>query len=502
MKHIAFTHHIPSKFICHLLLMIFPASALAQIVYADYSDPDVCEGIDGDYWLTASSFQCTPGLPILHSKDLSHWQLVNYAVERLLPLEHYNTVRHGCGVWAPSIRRHNDTFYIYWGDPDFGVFMVKSNDPRGRWSEPVLVVEGKGVIDPCPLWDEDGRCYLVNGWAASRCGFNSVLTVRELSADGSRAIGKPRLVYDGQVDGNHTVEGPKFYKRNGFYYILAPAGSVKRGWQLALRSTNVYGPYEYKIVFNKDGIHQGGWVADKFIAFQDRGPYGRILHLLNVEWKNDWPMMAEHRDDRIQIKGSTAQATPNSLKYQWHANYQDHFGFVTPNGVRVYGHPVSPDFKNLWEVPNLYLRKFEGETFTDTLHLNITATDEGQQSGFVVMGRDYCRLSVELQNGSFILKYITCKDADEGGTETAHVIGNIKANPYHAGAKTNYACRLCVGIQCDKGALCHLAYSTDGHKYTPVTTPFQAREGKWIGAKYGVFSITRDGKSKGWIEAD
>lgn len=486
-----------------LIALCTAALSQAQILFADYSDPDVCEGTAGDYWLTASSFQCTPGLPILHSRDLVQWELVNYALERLLPVEHYNTIRHGCGVWAPSIRLHNNTYYIYWGDPDFGVFMVKAADPRGQWSEPVLVVEGKGLIDPCPLWDDDGRCFLVNGWAASRCGFNSVLTVRELSADGTRAIASPVLVYDGQVEGNHTIEGPKFYKRNGYYYILAPAGGVEKGWQVALRSKNVYGPYESKIVFNKDGIHQGGWVADKFIAFQDRTAYGRILYLLDVEWKQEWPMMkasslntlSRKREERLPGK-----QTKSALHYQWHANYQDHFGFVTNDGARVYGCPVASDFPNLWDVPNLYLKKFEGETFTDTLHLTITATDADQQSGFVIMGRDYCRLSAELQGDVFLLKLIACKDADQGGNEEAENICTVKARSYNAGAKTNFECRLSVIIRCDKGALCHLDYSTDALHFIPLTTPFKAREGKWIGAKYGIFSITRDGKAKGWVE--
>ena len=69
------------------------------------------------------------------------------------------------------------------GDPDRGIFMVKTKDPAGEWEKPVMVVEGLGYIDTTPLWDEDGRCYLVNGWANSRIGFNGVLTVRELSAD-------------------------------------------------------------------------------------------------------------------------------------------------------------------------------------------------------------------------------------------------------------------------------------------------------------------------------
>lgn len=485
----------------------------AQIVFADYSDPDVCEGTDGDYWLTASSFQCTPGLPILHSTDLIRWELVNYALERLSPVEHYDTVRHGCGVWAPSIRRHGDTYYIYWGDPDFGVFMIRTDDPRGRWTEPVLVLEGKGVIDPCPLWDEDGRCYLVNAWAASRCGFNSVLTMRELSADGSRVIGAPVLVYDGQRDEgeakgqrdeghsvNHTIEGPKLYKHDGYYYILAPAGGVEKGWQVALRSRHIYGPYESKTVFNEGGIHQGGWVADGFIAFQDRGPYGRVLHLLDVEWKKGWPMMKKNKDERTRRTDGKVRSPRMSLRYQWHANYQDHFGFPFHDGVRVYGHPVRAEEANLWQVPNLLLRKFEGETFADTLCLTVTATGEGQQSGFVVMGRSYCRLSVELEGRKFVLKYITCADADQGGRETAKRLATIGGRSYNAGARTNYETRLYVRIQCDKDAVCRFSYSTDGQRYTKVPDVFQARVGKWIGAKYGIYSITHDVKAKGWVD--
>lgn len=485
-------------------------TARAQVVYADYSDPDVCEGADGDYWLTASSFQCTPGLPILHSTDLVHWELVNYALERLEPVEHYNGVQHGCGVWAPSIRRHGDTYYIYWGDPDYGVFMVKTTDPRGRWSEPVLVMEGKGVIDTCPLWDEDGRCYLVNGWANSRCGFNAVLTVRELSADGTRAIGKPVLVYDGQVDGNHTIEGPKFYKKDGYYYILAPAGGVETGWQVALRSKQVYGPYESKTVFNQEGIHQGGLAGDHFVCFQERGAFGRILHLLDVTWQKGWPMMKLSRDDRPQ---GALKVASEELLYQWHANYQDAFGFPLNGGVRVYGHSMPADYKNLWEVPNLYLKKMDGvskdgcswgtskgKVLTDTLRMTITARAKGQQSGFVVMGRDYCRLSADFDGKDFILKWVVCKDADKDREEVVKTLATPKTRKYGSGAKTCYECHLCVSVQYDERGLCRFSYSEDGKRFTTLDDDFQAREGKWIGAKYGVFSLAPEGVSKGWVD--
>ena len=263
------------------------------VIYADYSDPDVV-AVGNDYYLTASSFNCIPGLPILHSKDLVNWEIIGYALQEQEPKELFDKPQHGKGVWAPAIRYHNGEFYIYWGDPDHGIFMVKTKDPRGIWEKPVCVLAGKGMIDTCPLWDEDGRCYLVNGWAGSRAGFNSVLTIRELSADGTKVIGKPRIVFDGGQK-NHTTEGPKFYKRDGYYWIMCPAGGVQMGWQLAMRSKNVYGPYEAKMVMAQgktkiNGPHQGAWVhtsqgEDWFLHFNDKYAYGRVIFLQPVNWK-------------------------------------------------------------------------------------------------------------------------------------------------------------------------------------------------------------------------
>lgn len=487
-------------------------TASAQILFADYSDPDVCSGTDSDYWLTASSFQCTPGLPILHSTDLIHWTLVNYALPRLMPYEHYDTIRHGCGVWAPSIRNHDGTYYIYYGDPDYGVYMLKTTNPAGRWEDPVLVVSGKGIIDTCPLWDDDGHVYMVNAWANSRCGFNSVLTIRQLSADGSKSVSPPVMVYDGQPHGNHTIEGPKLYKHDGYYYILAPAGGVAGGWQLALRSRNIYGPYNVKRVYDIPGIHQGGMVDDTFICFQERQPYGRVLHRLDIRWNDGWPMMYERKD-----KPTPAPPSHPSLAYQWHANYQETFGFPTPQGMRVYSHRLadSPDYRSLWDVPNLWLKKFEGETFTDTLHATITSKSSMQQSGFVVMGRDYLRLSFRLderymtesprteEDGWFVVEECRCTDADRGGTEMVSRIGAIAAQRYDSGATPNYACHVTFVITCARGGVCTLSYSANGDDgpFQTLASPFKAREGMWIGAKYGIYSIT-SADSRGWIDLD
>jgi len=542
---------ITAIFNCMLAIMAsvgFPAAAMAAggqlvsdpanlttgtytnpIIFSDYSDPDVTASPDGKtFYLTASSFQCTPGLPILKSTDLVNWELVNYALPKL-PRDFYNTVRHGKGVWAPSIRCHNGEYYIYWGDPDFGIYMVKTTDPEGVWEEPVLVLEGKGIIDTTPLWDDDGRLYMVNAWAASRSGFNSIITVSELSADGTRIISNPRIVFDGNDGINHTVEGPKFYKKDGYYWIFAPAGGVADGWQLAMRSRNVYGPYEARIVMaqgdtNVNGPHQGAWVDTPdgrswFLHFQDRGAYGRIIHLNPMEWKNGWPVIGSDPDGDgcgepvkdfgrpVPADHSLSYDTRQSpLLYEWHANYApDSFGFPTSDGMmRIYSQRCGKDYTNLWDVSNLWLQKFPAEEFTLTAKVRISAKEnaEGVASGLVVMGWDYCTLGAVKTGDNFTLNMAQCTDAEQKSLESVIQIATLKpTRKYNAGLIANMELNLWLRVSVGKDAVCTFAYSTDGKKFITAKTTFKARAGKWIGAKAGFYSIAPEGMNeRGWID--
>lgn len=504
------------------------------VLHADYSDPDVC-AVGEDYFLTASSFNCTPGLPILHSKDLVNWKIVNYALKKVEPVEYYNEARHGKGVWAPSIRFHEGMYYIYWGDPDFGIFMVKTRDPYGEWDKPVLVKAGKGMIDPCPLWDDDGRVYLAHAWAGSRAKFNSVLTVCEMNKEGTAVISDPVLVFDGNDGVNHTIEGAKFYKRNGFYYLFAPAGGVVSGWQLVMRSKDVYGPYEARIVMAQgktdiNGPHQGGWVDTPageswFLHFQDKGAYGRVLHLNPMKWVNDWPVIGVDKDgdgcgDPVSRyrKPKTGKTYPIEtpvesdefdtrklgLQWEWHANYQDVFGFTTNMGyARIYGHELSPHFKNFWEVPNLLMQKFPAEEFTATAKLKVSAKDDGQLSGLIIMGWDYSWIGVEKQGEKFLLKQAVCKDAEQGNLEQVSTLAVLEpSRKFEAGLFPNYEREIYIRVHVDKGAYCRFSYSLDGKKFTEAGTLFKARQGKWIGAKVGMFSVTPHGKERGWVDVD
>lgn len=499
---------------------------LNPIIHADYSDPDVIRS-GNDFYMTASSFQSSPGLPILHSKDLVNWTIANYALDAVPPYDFYTTPRHGKGVWAPSIREHDGTFYIFWGDPDFGIFMVKTSDPLGEWSEPVLVKEGKGLIDPCPLWDDDGKAYLVNAWAASRSGMNSVLTMWEMTPDGTSLIGNPVIVFDGNDGINHTCEGPKIYKHNGMYYILCPAGGVVDGWQLAMRSQSPFGPYEAKRVMEQghtdiNGPHQGGLVdapdgSQWFLHFQDKGLYGRVIHLNPVEWRDGWPIMGDNGEPvsnhNKPVEAESRQTPQESdefnsrvlgRQWQWHANYNPIFGMTTVMGyLRLYGHSLSEDFVNFWEVPNLLLQKFPAPAFTATTKMKVSGKEDGQQSGLIVMGHDYARIAVEKQGDGFIVKLITCHDAEQGGQEKILAQTAVQASKtYEAGLTPNTEREIYLRVKVANGGKCTFSYSLDGKKWNPLKGDFTARQGKWIGAKVGLFSAQPHGLSRGWTDID
>ena len=506
------------------------------VINADYSDPDVCVGPSGeDYYMTASSFQCTPGLPILHSKDLVNWEIVNYALKSLYTgnkqlEEHFATPQHGAGVWAPSIRYHEGEYYIYWGDPDFGVFMVKTRggDPAGEWENPVCVIEGKGMIDTTPLWDEDGRCYLVNGWANSRGKFASVLCVREMNREGTKAIGNPVIVFDGNGTENRTCEGPKFYKRDGWYWIMCPAGGVPTGFQLAMRSKSPYGPYEHKIVLqqgktNINGPHQGGWIHTKynedwFLHFQDKEAYGRVVHLNPVDWSTGWPIMGKKGEPvtTYQKPKNSSSVIVNPVEsdefnspfrgkqWQWHANYHQFFGMPTTfDTMRIYTYKLSENWKNLWEVPNMLLQKTPADEFTVTTKLRFTSKADGQFGGLIMMGHNYQALVVKRVGKEFQLLILTCTDADRGKPQQETLVATLKPTAedkidYKPGIHEDIYLRLMV-----KDSKVKFAWSQNGKKYESCGSEYQMKEGKWIGAKFGFVAAETDPKvDKGWVDAD
>lgn len=482
------------------------------IIHADYSDPDVIR-VGEDFFMTASSFNAVPGLPILHSKDLVNWRIINHVFREQQPREVFSKPQHGGGVWAPSIRFHNGEYYIYYGDPDFGIYMTKAKDPAGEWSKPLLIKEARGWIDPSPLWDMDGNAYLVHAFAGSRSGIKSVLVVNKMSPDGTRLLDDGVMVFDGH-EKHPTVEGPKFHKIGEYYYISAPAGGVPTGWQLVMRSKNIYGPYEEKIVLAQgntpiNGPHQGALVDTPsgewwFIHFQDRGAYGRIVHLQPAVWKNGFPVIGSdpdgdgtgepvlrHRKPNTgrKVPIQTPQDSdefidaPIGRQWQWHGNSVASWALPFPQrGVLRMNSVQNPDgYKNLWDLPNLLLQKFPAEEFTATAKVKLEPRFEGERFELVVMGLDYSMIAATFSDGKLFISQVSAKDADKGTAETENGRIGLEAKDFY------------LRVTVTKEAMCRFSFSKDGVSFTPVGEPFKAREGRWIGAKIG-FVFTRPGK--------
>ena len=474
------------------------------IIHADYSDPDAIR-VGDDYYMTASSFDAIPGLPILHSKDLVNWSIIGHALLIQPPVDHFSKTQHGNGVWAPSIRYHNNEFYIYYPDPDFGIYMVKTKNINGPWSEPVLVEAGKGLIDPCPLWDEDGKVYLVHAFAGSRAGIKSIIVIKTLNEAGTKVLDNGVLVYDGHAT-DPTIEGPKIYKKDHYYYIFAPAGGVGGGWQLVLRSKNIYGPYERRVVMDQgrstiNGPHQGAWVTtqtgeDWFLHFQDKNAYGRVVHLQPMKWANNWPVIGVDNDGDgkgepvpsykkpnvgktypvvTPVESDEFNSTQPGMQWQWQANPKAYWSFLTGTAMRLYAAQIPDSAKNYWDVPNILMQKFPATEFTATAKLLFKPMLDNERAGFIVMGMDYAYISLVKKVDGIYLQFTTCKDAIKGKPETEQSIEKINGNDIY------------LRVKVSEGGICHFSYSYDNNKFTDIIETFTAQPGRWIGAKLGLF---------------
>ncbi len=488
------------------------------VLFADYSDPDAIR-VGDDFYLVSSSFLSAPGLPVLHSKDLVNWTIVNHVFARQIPADFYSRPRHGQGVWAPAIRYHDGKFWITYPDPDFGLYLTTARDPAGTWTPPQLILPGKGLIDPCPFWDDDGRLHLIHGWARSRAGIANLLTLRELSPDGTRPLDDGRIIIDGErIPGWHTLEGPKLYKRHGYYYVFAPAGGVATGYEAVFRAKDIRGPYEPRIVLAQGGTaingpHQGAWVdtptgEDWFLHFQDCGAFGRVVHLQPMIWRDDWPVIGavprgtgpgepvlhRHKPDvgrawpvAVPQTSDEFDAPVLGLQWQWNANPSAAWLSLTarPGFLRLASVPApatrndgSPAGRNLYDAPNFLLQKFPAPTFTVTTTIEFSPAAPGETAGLVVYGYDYALLGLRPTGAGRRLVLLVNRASNQPGAEEQEDAGFDLADS---------AATLRVTV--DPRAVCRFSYSLDQRTFHPIGGPFQATADRWVGARVGLFAM-------------
>lgn len=474
------------------------------IIHADYADPDVIRTGD-DFWMVASSFNQVPGLPLLHSRDLVHWKLVNYIVKHL-PSPEYDSPRPGKGIWAPSIRFHDNQFWVFYSLPDEGIYVVHSSEPLGEWSEPRCLKVAPGWIDPCPFWDDDGKAWLVHAFAFSRCGIKNKLQLIEMAPDVSHLKNNGVIIFDGTMS-HPTLEGPKIYKRNGEYWIFAPAGGVKRGWQSVFRSKCLTGPWQHRDVLHQgdtaiNGPHQGAWVElsngqSWFFHFQDKGVYGRIVHLQPLFWSEDgWPIIGEKLDG--QGKGQPVQSHPfpdlpffpcdlegsdhfqdgvPSLQWQWQANPRSSWLVPIREGLQLRSMTVSDDV-SIYHLPHLLLQKFPAERFYVISKVDLSLCVDGDEGGLVIYGQRFAALCVRIHSNRKLLSFRHGWINDNGLLdETLMTVEDI-SNHNH----------IELGFRVGYDGLVNFRWRIDNEKWHEIEPQFSAGAGKWIGARMGLYA--------------
>ncbi|NHZ43505.1 glycoside hydrolase family 43 protein [Massilia aquatica] len=473
------------------------------ILHADYSDPDAIR-VGETYYMTASSFSNTPGLPLLQSKDMVNWELVGHALPKLVPENVFATPQPGKGVWAPCLRFHDGQFWIFYPDPDFGIYVMTATDFKGPWSAPHLLAGGKGLIDPTPLWDDDGKAYLLHGWAKSRAGFNNVLTLRSMAPDGRSLLDTSgQIVIDGNKLPNYkTLEGPKFYKKDGYYYVFAPAGGVEEGWQSVFRSRSISGPYEDKIVMAQgkssiNGPHQGAWVtaqdgSDWFFHFQDKRAYGRVVHLQPMRWKDGWPLIGEEVDAsgvgqpfvrhakphasgpvRVPPTGDEFSSAALGLQWQWSANGKPEWTSLAarPGQLRLQAQPGT----NLREMASVLTQKLPAPAFTVDTRIELSATQEGDRAGMVLLGMKYAWLGLRRAGAGSQLVLGLCEGNENACTEKDQLVAPVDGNAVYL--------RMTMA-----DGVARFSYSLDNSRFVEAGQPFNASMGRWVGAQMGLFS--------------
>ncbi|WP_189486543.1 glycoside hydrolase family 43 protein [Asticcacaulis endophyticus] len=489
------------------------------VLYADYSDPDVIR-VGEDYYHVSSSFHLSPGIPVLKSLDLINWTIIGHVLPKLPfapeydmpgPFEIDDTkskpvtgTRYASGVWAPSIRHHNGLFYVYWATPDEGVFMSTAATPEGPWSEPVHVIKQARLEDPCPIWDDDGQAYLVHG----RVGAGPLI-LRKMAPDGLSALDDGVVIAEDKVN-LPVLEGPKFIKRNGFYYIFAPIGGVDKGPQAVGRAKDIYGPYEWRVVLEPgttavQGPHQGGYVETPsgegwFLHFNSTGAFGRINHLQPVRWVDDWPVMGEPiagkvsgqpvmtypRPDTGVLGRDKMQAsdefssTTLGLQWQWNHNPDNTRWSLSerPGYLRL----KAGQADHLTTSRNTLTQMLTGPFMRSTARLDISGMTDGQRAGLTLFGVKPVWIGAVRENG---INRITFTSA---GIETT--------GPVLTGDT------VMLRAEVGEDQVAHLAYSLDGKAFTALGKPTAlAKFSWWKGSRPGVFTFNKDSAS-GHVDID
>lgn len=478
------------------------------VLPSDYSDLD-CIRVGSNYYAISSTFQYSPGVVILRSKDLVNWRVLGHAVDDVtqigLEMNWDRMNRYGTGIWAGAIRFHDGRFWIYFGTPDEGYFMTTATNPAGPWEPLHCVRREAGWDDCCPFWDDDGQGYFVG--TCFKQGYKTWLF--KLTPDGRDLVSGWRVLLN-QGSGR---EANKLYKINGTYYHLFSEhkGGIGR-YVMMQRATNIAGPYTEARQLshaqpeahepNQGGLvqaDQGGWY---FFTHHGTGDWeGRDASVLPVTWVSGWPIIGRVGEDgigkmvwsgRLPVANSPI-VTPQTddefngpkLGVQWEWNYQpraekwsltERPGFLRLHAFK----PLERD--NLKKAANtLTQRALRTSTNVVTLALELSGMADGQVAGLCHYSKNFSTIGVRRSNG-----VITVESARNQTLASGPVMNAPKL-----------WLRTTWGLD---GRSCY-SYSTDGTSFTPFGETYQLGWGDYRGDRIGIFTYNNDAEA-GYVDCD
>ncbi len=497
------------------------------LFYEEFSDPDLIR-VGDDYYMTGTTMHTMPGLPILHSVDLVNWELLSYAVERLdlgpeLRLEEGKEF-YGRGIWAPCIRYHDDTFYIFSNVNGHGTQLFSATDPRGPWTHQQMKV---GLHDLSVLFDDDGKIYAV--W-----GYDEVKLV-ELTKDLLDTIpGSSRVIVEA---GRGAGEGCHFYKIDGKYFITN-TNYDPACYQVCLRSSHPEGPYEIKVISAEENMgiaqkgriwntrsgppyaiteypanyvgcipmHQGGIVETQTgewwgWSMMDFNAIGRVTALSPVTWVDNWPMLGLEgnltRSPRTWIKPNTGNESEPRAPFQkddefdgpvlanaWQWNHvpvENKWSLEERPGYLRLHALAAPSF---WMARNTLTQRGVGPESSGLVELDVAGLRNGDVAGLALLNLPYAWLGIEMSGFG---KTLVFHDQQRQ---------QFIRNPLEQNI-------VWLKVDCDfEEDKAMMSYSLDGEKFTEIggeiLMPYQLKT--FQGTRYALFNFNQQGVEGGYAD--